>query len=74
MSEVNIPLDLSAAEILERKQLQQELLALRRIRSSLHTVERMVGCFSQNVQLAIKNGDALADLNQGWNVFFTGKK
>ncbi|KAG5831408.1 hypothetical protein ANANG_G00303420 [Anguilla anguilla] len=74
MSEINIRENLRAAEIKELKQLQQELLALRRVRSSLHAVERMVGCLSQNVQLAIKNGDTLADLNQGWNVFFTGKK
>ncbi|KAJ8359831.1 hypothetical protein SKAU_G00163560 [Synaphobranchus kaupii] len=74
MSEVNIRHNPRAAEIKELKQLQQELLALRRIRSSLHVVERMVVCLSQNVQLAIKNGDTLTDLNQGWNVFFTGQK
>ncbi|KAI1894551.1 hypothetical protein AGOR_G00116950 [Albula goreensis] len=64
----------SAADMDEFNQLKQELMALRRIRSSLHAVERMIGCLNQNVQLAIKNEDTLADLNQAWSIFFTGKK
>ncbi|KAJ8418045.1 hypothetical protein AAFF_G00137540, partial [Aldrovandia affinis] len=74
MSENKNRNNIQAAEMEELKELEQELLSLRRMRSSLHAVECMVGCLKQNVLLAIKNGNTLADLNQGWDIFFTGKK
>ncbi|KPP73637.1 hypothetical protein Z043_107255, partial [Scleropages formosus] len=58
----------------ELKQLQQELEALRRTRASVRALERMAACARQNIQIAIKNTDTLSDLNQGWQIFFTGKK
>ncbi|KAL4641278.1 hypothetical protein GN956_G11469 [Arapaima gigas] len=58
----------------ELEQLQQELEALRRTRASVNALERMAACLKQNIQIAIKNTDTLSDLNQGWEIFFTGKK
>ncbi|KAK1171015.1 hypothetical protein AOXY_G7997 [Acipenser oxyrinchus oxyrinchus] len=58
----------------ELQLLQQELQALQQIRSSLKAVKQMVGCLNQNLQLSIKNSHNLAELNQGWKIFFTGQK